>query len=82
MYKEYTLDAKQKMNHPNLIGRYCMTDLTSSYFKGIVQSLKTEPINCGRKIVFCKSYRDAITIYQYFKGELKEYFTEPPGSIN
>ncbi len=45
----------------------------SGYFKGIVQSLKTEQINCGRKIVFCKSYRDAITIYQYFKGELKEY---------
>ena len=37
------------------------------YFKGIVDNLKTKRINSGRKIVFCKTYRDVITIYQYFK---------------
>ncbi len=30
MHNEYALVTKQKMNHPNLIGRYCMTDLTKA----------------------------------------------------
>ena len=37
------------------------------YFKGIVDNLKSKRTNSGRKIVFCKMYRDVITIYQYFK---------------
>ena len=31
--------------------------------------------------MFCKTYRDVITVYQYFKRELQKLFTEPPGSI-
>ena len=52
------------------------------YFKGIVDNLKTKRTNSGRKIVFCKKYRDVITFYQYFKRELQELFTEPHGSVN
>ena len=51
------------------------------YFKGIVDNLKTKQTNSGRKIVFCKTYRDVITIYQYFKRELQELFTVSPGSV-
>ena len=50
------------------------------YFKGIVDNLKTKQTNSGRIIVFCKMYRDVITVYQYFKQALQELFTEPPGS--
>ena len=52
-----------------------------SYFKGIVDNLKTKQTNSGRKIVFCKTYRDVITTYQYFKRELQELFKETPGSV-
>ena len=52
------------------------------YFKGIVDILKTKRTNSGRKIVFRKTYSNVITIYQYFKRELQELFTEPPGSVN
>ena len=43
------------------------------YFKGIVDNFKTKQTNSGRKIMFCKTHRDVIAIYQYFKRKLQNY---------
>ena len=35
-----------------------------------------------RTIIFCKTYKNIIAIYSYFKQKLGEHMTEPPGSLN
>ena len=40
----------------------------------IVEKLK---IDMGRVIIFCKTYNSVISIYQFFKHSLGEYFTDP-----
>ena len=45
----------------------------------IVGTLKVERSNMGRIIIFCKTYTNIISVYQYFKRQLDEYFTEPKG---
>ena len=34
----------------------------------------------GRVTIFCKTYNSVISIYQYFKNSLGEYFTDPIGA--
>ncbi len=50
------------------------------YFKNI--ALKTEGTNMDRVLIFCRTYNNVIAIYQYFRKELGEYMTYPPGSPN
>ena len=52
------------------------------YFERIVEKLKVEGISMHRMIIFCKTYKNIITIYSYFKQKLGERMTEPPGSPN
>ena len=52
------------------------------YFERIVEKLKVEGISMHRMIIFCKTYKNIITIYSYFKQKLGEHMTEPPGSPN
>lgn len=56
-------------------------DGVDEYFAPLVSKLKIER-NMDRIIVFCKTYNNVITIYQYFKRQLGDNFTEPPGSEN
>ncbi len=51
-------------------------------FKCIVEKLKIERRNMGRVIIFCKTYNNVISIYQFFKRSLGEYFTDPIGAPN
>ena len=53
-----------------------------NYFERIVEKLKVEGISMHRMIIFCKTYKNIITIYSYFKQKLGERMTEPPGSPN
>ena len=73
MYGDLFYTIYEILEEPKCVG---------GYFEGIVDNLKTKRINSGRIIVFCKTYRDVITIFQYFKQELQELFMEPPGSVN
>ncbi len=50
--------------------------------KNIVSTLKTEGTNMNRVLIFCRTYNNVIAIYQYFRKELGEYMTYPPGSPN
>ena len=34
----------------------------------------------GRVVIFCKTYNSVISIYQFFKQSLGEYFTDPIGA--
>ena len=54
----------------------------SEAFKSIVDRLKSERSKMGRIIIFCKTYNNVISIYQFFRQKLGEYFTEPKGSPN
>ena len=51
-------------------------DGVGDFLKHIVGTLKVERSNMGRIIIFCKTYTN---VYQYFKRQLGEYFTEPKG---
>lgn len=57
-------------------------DGVGDFFKPIIDKLILERSNMGRTIIFCKTYNDVIGIYQYFRKQLGEYFTEPKGSAN
>ena len=54
-------------------------DGVGDFFKHIVGTLKVERSNMGWIIIFCKTYTNIISVYQYFKRQLGEYFTEPKG---
>lgn len=49
-------------------------------FECIVDKLKAERSNMGRVIIFCKTYNNVISIYQFFKQNLGEFFTDPKGA--
>ncbi len=57
-------------------------DVISKVFQGTVEKLKIEKSNMGRIIIFCKTYDNVISIYQFFKHSLEEYFTDPKGAPN
>ncbi len=57
-------------------------DVISKVFQGTVEKLKIERSNMGRIIIFCKTYDNVISIYQFFKHNLEEYFTDPKGAPN
>ncbi len=58
-------------------------DVISKVFQGTVEKLKIERSNMGRIIIFCKTYdNNVISIYQFFKHSLEEYFTDPKGAPN
>ena len=61
------------LNKPKDIGEY---------FEGIVDRLKIERSSMGRIIIFCKTYKSLLLIYQYFVQQLGKYSTEPVGSPN
>ncbi len=50
--------------------------------KNIVSTQKTEGTNMNIVLIFCRTYNNVIAIYQYFRKELGEYMTYPPGSPN
>ena len=43
-------------------------------FECIVDKLKTERSNMGRVIIFCKTYNNVISIYQFFKQNFFRIF--------
>ena len=53
-----------------------------NYFERIVEKLKVQGISMHRMIIICKTYKNIITIYSYFKQKLGERMTEPPVSPN
>ncbi len=55
-------------------------DVISKVFQGTVEKLKIERSNMGRIIIFCKTNDNVISIYQFFKHSLEEYFTDPKGA--
>lgn len=50
-------------------------------FQSVAVRLMTER-DMGRVIIFCRSYPNAIAVYDYFLRSLGEYCTEPKGSPN
>ncbi len=57
-------------------------DVISKVFQGTMEKLKIERSNMRRIIIFCKTYDNVISIYQFFKHSLEEYFTDPKGAPN
>ena len=55
-------------------------DAICEVFQCTVDKLKIERSNMGRVIIFCKMYNSVISIYQFFKNSLGEYFTDPIGA--
>ena len=55
---------------------------SEDYFKGVIEKLKDERTNLDRIIIFCKTYKNVLTIYRYFKRMMGKNITEPPGSAN
>ena len=49
----------------NINMKYWKNLCVGGYFIGIVDNLKTKRTNSGRIIVFCKTYRDVITIFVF-----------------
>ena len=49
-------------------------------FTCLCDKLARERAEMGRVIIYCRTYDEVTTIYQFFKRRLQENFTHPPGA--
>ena len=74
------LIISESPNKPNI--KYSVIPKSAPFEESLaflVEELESKRANVDKTIIFCRTYETVTAIYRYFKANLRESMTEPPG---